>query len=61
MQLERYNGHIEDADFLSMLMVDIAGNIRSERGHRLRRFELRLCEGYEFRHGGRSGYGYGFL
>ena len=29
MQLERYNGHIEDADFLSMLMVDIAGNIRS--------------------------------
>ena len=24
MQLERYNGHIEDADFLSMLMVDIA-------------------------------------
>ena len=29
MQLERYNGHIEEADFLNLLMVDIAGNIRS--------------------------------
>ena len=28
MQLERYNGHIEDADFLSMLMVDIAVKMR---------------------------------
>ena len=29
MQLERYNGHVEEADFLNLLMVDIAGNIRS--------------------------------
>lgn len=29
MQLERFNGHLEEADFLNLLMVDIAGNIRS--------------------------------
>ena len=29
MQLERFNGHIEEADFLNFMMVDIAGNIRS--------------------------------
>ncbi|KEJ93045.1 glutamine synthetase family protein [Synergistes jonesii] len=29
MQLERYNGHIEEADYLNLLMVDIAGDIRS--------------------------------
>lgn len=29
MQLERFNGRIDEADFLSLLMVDIAGNIRS--------------------------------
>ena len=29
MQLERFNGNIGEADFLNMLMVDIAGNIRS--------------------------------
>lgn len=29
MYLERFNGKIEEADFLNFLMVDIAGNIRS--------------------------------
>ena len=29
MQLERYNGRLEDADFVNLLMVDIYGNIRS--------------------------------
>ncbi|MDO4988487.1 MAG: glutamine synthetase beta-grasp domain-containing protein [Synergistes sp.] len=29
MQLERYDGNIENADFLNLLMIDIAGNIRS--------------------------------
>lgn len=28
MQLERFSGNIEEADFLNLLMVDIAGNIR---------------------------------
>ncbi len=29
MQLERFNGNLEDADFVNLLMVDISGNIRS--------------------------------
>lgn len=29
MELERFNGRLEDADFVNLLMVDIAGNIRS--------------------------------
>lgn len=29
MQLERYNGRLEDADFVNLLMVSIYGNIRS--------------------------------
>ncbi len=29
MQLERFSGNLEDADFVNLLMVDISGNIRS--------------------------------
>ena len=55
MQLERYNGHIEDADFLSMLMVDIAGNIRSVSLPRGYVSEKVLSEGIGF---DASNYGY---
>ena len=55
MQLERFNGHIEEADFLSMLMVDIAGNIRSVALPRGYVSEKVLAEGVGF---DASNYGY---
>ena len=55
MQLERFNGRIEEADFLSLLMVDIAGNIRSVALPRGYVSEKVLADGVGF---DASNYGY---
>ena len=55
MQLEKFNGHIEEADFLNMMMVDISGNIRSVALPRGYVSEKILKEGIGF---DASNYGY---
>ena len=55
MQLERYNGRLEDADFVNLLMVDIYGNIRSVSLPRTYASEKVLNEGIGF---DASNYGY---
>ncbi|MEG1602796.1 MAG: glutamine synthetase beta-grasp domain-containing protein [Cloacibacillus sp.] len=55
MQLEKFNGHIEEADFLNLMMIDIAGNIRSVALPRGYVSEKILAEGIGF---DASNYGY---
>lgn len=55
MILERFNGKIEEADFLNLLMVDIAGNIRSVSLPRSYISEKVMKEGIGF---DASNYGY---
>ena len=55
MQLERFNGRIEDADFLNLLMIDIFGNMRSVSLPKAYVSEKILAEGIGF---DASNYGY---
>lgn len=55
MQLERFNGKIEDADFLNLLMIDIFGNMRSVSLPKAYVSEKILAEGIGF---DASNYGY---
>ncbi len=55
MELERFNGRIEEADFVNLLMVDIAGNVRSVALPHTYACEKILNEGIGF---DASNYGY---